>query len=215
MSAYQRPVAQALLHINAVGFSPQQPITFKSGLLAPVYVDNRRLPYHPAQWRIVIEAARALVTEQGLALDVIAGVATGGIPHSAALGYLLQQPSIFIRKEAKEYGAQQRIEGGEVAGRRVLLVEDMITTGGSSLSAIAALREAGALVTDVLAIISYGFAEAGQALAAAGVRLHTLTQFDMVLAEAQAQGRFTPAEAAIIHEWFADPPAWGRKHGTP
>src|SRR5689334_11197583 len=116
-------VARALLEIGAVGFSPNEPIRFKSGILSPVYVDNRKLPYYPQQWGIIIEGFKLQV--KSIHFDVIAGVAVGGVPHSAALGYALQMPSLFVRKEAKEHGKGQRVEGGEVSGKRVLLVEDL------------------------------------------------------------------------------------------
>src|SRR5262245_62097897 len=106
-------VARALLEIEAVGFSPQAPVTFKSGIVSPVYVDSRRLPYHPLQWRLVIEAFKALA--ETLAFDVIAGVAVGGVPHSSALAYVMQKPSVFVRKDAKEHGKKQLVEGGQVA----------------------------------------------------------------------------------------------------
>lgn len=204
-------VARALLAIGAVGFSPTQPVIFKSGIMSPVYVDNRRLPYHPTDWRIIIEGF-AQVCET-LPFDVLAGVAMGAVPHSAALGFHLGEPSVFVRKEAKTHGTQERISGGDVAGKRVLLLEDMVTTGSSSLSGVAALREAGATVQDIVAIVSYGFAEAQQALHEAHIKLHTLTDFSTILAEAQTQALFDEAAHAIINDWFNDPHNWATRHG--
>jgi orotate phosphoribosyltransferase len=213
MTLPQAQVAQALLAINAVGFSPQQPVTFKSGIISPVYVDNRRLPYHPAQWRVIIEGFQAYIAQNQLAFDVIGGIAVGGVPHSAALGYMLQMPSIFIRAEAKEHGAKKRVEGGDVVDKRVLLVEDMVTTGGSSLNGVNALRDEKALVSDMLAIISYGFQEADKAFSAANITLHTLTNFTVLLDEALKQDKFSTSEAEIIHDWFVDPHGWAGRHG--
>ncbi len=201
-------VARALLEIGAVGFSLMQPIKFKSGILSPMYVDNRRLPYHPAQWRVVIEAFAALVRDGAFACDVIAGVAVGGVPHSAALGYLTGIPSVFVRKEAKEHGTGSRVEGGAVDGKRVVLIEDMVTTGGSSLAAVAALREEGAIVTDLLAIISYDFREAAAAMFGAGILLNTLTRVPVVLEEARASGRLNEATFQRVQDWYADPYGW-------
>src|SRR5262245_17879726 len=104
-------IAQALLDIQAVGFTPEQPITFKSGIRSPVYVDNRRLPFHPAAWRLVIEGFAALIQALDLQFDAIAGIEAAGIPHSAALGYALEHPSLFVRKAPKEHGKGKRIEG--------------------------------------------------------------------------------------------------------
>jgi len=201
-------VAWTLLEIGAVGFSLSQPITFKSGILSPVYVDNRILPYHPAQWHVVIEGFKALIAEKKFDFEVIAGVAVGGVPHSAALGYTLGVPSVFVRKESKEHGKGQRIEGGVVAGKRVLLIEDMVTTGGSSLDAVQALRAAGAIVTDVCAIISYGLPEAQTAFPAADVRLHTLTTFDAILLSADMMGKLNAEEANVVRLWMQNPRGW-------
>ncbi len=201
-------VARALLEIRAVGFTPSKPITFKSGILSPVYVDNRTIPFHPHQWTIIIEGFQSLITTEKIVSDIIAGVAVGGVPHSAALSYLIKQPSVFIRKEAKEHGKGRRIEGGEVAGKHVLLIEDLVTTGGSSLSGVEALREEGAHVTDMLAIVSYGFEEATQAFANANVRLHTLTDFATILTEASSMQLFTDTEEALIQDWLSDPYTW-------
>jgi len=205
-------IAKALLKINAVGFSPQSPVTFKSGIISPVYVDNRQLIFHPTEWHSVVEGFHTLAEEQSLDCDVIAGVAVGGVPHSSALAYITASPSVFIRKEAKGHGKGNRIEGGDVKGKRVLLVEDLVTTGGSSLSGVEALRDAGAIITDVLAIVSYGFKESQEAFQHSELTLHTLTNFDTILAEALSQKLFTEAEASKIKEWFDDPHNWGAKY---
>ena len=204
----RRSIAKALLDIGAVGFSPGQPITFKSGILSPVYVDNRSLVFHPAQWRIIIDAFAALIREQQLDFDVIAGVALGGVPHSSALAYQIGQPSVFIRKGDKAHGKGKRIEGGDVGGIRVLLLEDLITTGGSSLSAVSAVRDAGAIVSDVIAIVSYGFAESERAFAAAEVKLHTLVDFETILQLALERELFSAEDEALIRSWFVDPHNW-------
>ncbi len=206
-------VAEALLAIGGVGFRVNDPITFKSGIVSPVYCDNRTFPFWPAQWKLVIEGFAALTRREGLRLDVIGGIEAAGIPHSAALGYAMGQPSIFIRKQAKEHGKRNRIEGGEVAGKRVLLVEDLVTTGGSSLSGVEALRHAGATVTDCLAIISYGFAEARDAFAEAGVTLHTLTDFEAVLCGAMKRDLLDEAGAAAVRDWLGDPHGWVARRG--
>ena len=201
-------VARALLDAGTVTLRPDEPVTFKSGLRSPVYVDNRRLISQPSPWRVVVQAFAAELPDEDV---VIAGVESAGIPHSSALAYAAGRPSVFVRKAAKEHGLARRIEGGDVAGRRTILVEDMVTTGGSSLSAVVALREAGAVVTDCLAIITYGFVEAGEAFAAAAVRLTTLTTFETVVAEAIVRAMIDRRGAELVRAWLADPHAWDER----
>jgi len=199
-------IARILLEIDCVGFAPQEPITFKSGILSPVYVDNRRLPAHPAEWRQVIAAFDAVRSQ--LMPQFVAGVATGGIPHSSALGYMSQTPAVFVRKEAKEYGKGRRIEGGDVTNQAVLLVEDLITTGSSSLSAVEALRDAGAQVDHVVAIVSYGFEEAMARFVEHGITLHTLTQFADIARVARETNRLSDHQLEIITQWMNNPRKW-------
>lgn len=207
---YSEQVAQALIDLRAFGYTPDQPITFKSGILSPVYIDNRILPFHPLQWRTVIMAFAQLIAHEQLAYDALAGIATAGIPHSSALAFHLQQPSLFIRKEAKGHGTQKRVEGGDVQGKHVLLVEDLVTMGGSSLDGVAVLREEGATVTDCLAIVTYGFEETAQRFADANVRLHVLLTFDE-LARYAVQARYLPEGAVeTIEAWRQNPHRWGR-----
>ena len=210
MPIHQR-VAQALLEIDAVKFDPDNPIRFKSGILSPVYVDNRSFPYYPPQWRIIIDGLCKSIEESNIEYDLIAGVALGGVPHAAALAHAAGKPMVIIRKETKEYGTQKLIEGGDVTAKRVLLIEDMITTGSSSLFAVNVLRQSGAVVADLLAIVSYGFDEAAQAFAAAHVRAHTLTNFAAILAVVAEQERFDESQRRIIEDWLRDPRGWENK----
>jgi orotate phosphoribosyltransferase len=206
-------IAEALIAIGGVGFRPGAPITFKSGIKSPVYCDNRRFPFWPAQWSNVIRGFEQLIAEQGIVVDVVGGVEAAGIPHSAALGFAMQKPSVFIRKEPKEHGTKKRVEGGDVAGRRVVLVEDLVTTGGSSLAAVEALRAEGAVVTDMLAIISYGFPEAVELFERAGVKLHATTDFETVLAVAKQQGVLSDADATVVQDWLTEPRGWAKRQG--
>lgn len=208
-----RAVAEALVNIGGARFQPEAPLTFKSGLRSPVYCDNRRFPFHPDAWRAVIEGFQSLIASDAIGFDVVGGLEAAGIPHSAALGYVMRVPSVFIRKAAKEHGTKKRVEGGRVDGRRVLLIEDLVTTGGSSLSGVEALRAEGALVTDCLAIISYGFAEARAAFEQAGVRLHTLTDFATVLDVVTSHGTLSPEAAAQVRSWLDEPHGWAARQG--
>jgi orotate phosphoribosyltransferase len=198
-------VARALLEAGTVTLTPDAPVTFKSGLRSPVYVDNRKLVFQPTAWNTVIEAFTA---ELPGGEPVIAGVESAGIPHSSALAFSAGLPSVFVRKAAKEHGLGRRIEGGDVSGHQTILVEDMVTTGGSSLSAVEALRESGAIVGDCFAIITYGFSEALAAFDEAAVTLTTLTTFGTVVAEALSAGTIDEREADLVRSWLADPHAW-------
>jgi orotate phosphoribosyltransferase len=211
--ARSREIAGALIAIEGVRFLPVAPITFKSGIKSPVYCDNRQFPFRPEEWAKVIRGFEALIAEQKIPVDVVGGVEAAGIPHSAALGFSMRLPSVFIRKELKEHGTRKRVEGGDVTGRRVVLVEDLVTTGGSSIAAIEALRAEGAVVGDCLAIISYGFPEAVERFEKAGVRLHAATTFQAVLESALESKMIDEAGAAVVRDWLEEPHAWAKRHG--
>lgn len=201
-------VAAALLEAGCVTVRPESPVTFTSGLRSPVYVDNRRLISHPGPWHVVVDALVAAIREQEPAVDIVAGVESSGIPHSSVVGFVSGLPTVFVRKDAREHGLARRIEGGDVAGRSVVLVEDMVSTGTSSLSAVDQLRNADAAIVNCLAIVSYGFAEAVQAFSDTGVGFSVLTTFGIVLDEGVASGHVDVTAAQIVRDWLADPHGW-------
>lgn len=211
---YQKEIARALLEINGgVVFRPKDPFTFKMGMIVPLYVDNRIFPYHPEQFKLVIEAFADKIEKDKIDFDVLAGIAVGGIPHSATLGYRLQKPSVFVRKEEKGYGKNKRVEGGDVNGKKILLVEDLVSTGSSSISGIQALRDEGAKVEDCLIIVSYEFPESKENFAKEKVNLHALTNFPTIFEQAVEMGKITEEEKKVVEEWYADPWNWAGKHG--
>ncbi len=197
-------VAEVLLEIGSVGFVPDSPISFKSGIKSPVYVDNRKFPFHPAEWNVVIEGFADIIKKNNINFDVIAGVEAAGIPHSAALGFFLKKPSVFVRKQAKDHGTKKMVEGGDVKGKKVLLIEDLVSMGNSSLSAIASLRAEGAIVEDCLVIVSYDFPEAKEAFIKNNVNLHTVTHFPTILEEATKRNILKDTDLKIVKEWFAE-----------
>lgn len=207
-STPSQKAAAALLSIGAVGLTPHKPITFKSGIISPVYVDNRILPSHPVEWKTVLTGLVNLIREKHLQPDVIAGIETAGIPHSATLGYMLDLPSVFIRKMSKDHGTKKMVEGGAVQGKKVLLIEDHISTGSSSLHGIEVLKAEGAEVLACLSITSYTFPEAKTAFTAAQVPLYTLAPFPQILEVAQQNSQLSPDEFALIGRWLADPHHW-------
>lgn len=205
---YSQKIAQALLRINAVGFCVEEPIVFTSGIKAPVYVDNRKFPFWPTEWHSVIEGFHTEIIAQDIKFDVLAGIEAAGIPHSSALAYRLHKPSVFIRKKPKEHGTKSKVEGGSVKDKEVLLIEDLITTGASSLAGVQALREAGAAVDHCLVIVTYGFKESQQAFQEAQVKLHALTSFPVILEEAEKTRNINAAQKQVIEQWLEDPHEW-------
>jgi len=205
-----RQIAGALLDIRAVGFVLEKPITFKSGIIAPMYIDNRRFPSYPKEWRIVLDGFIAKIKEQKTQFDILAGIETAGIPHSAGLGVLLTKPSIFIRKSAKDHGTKKMVEGGDVEGKIVLLIEDLVTTGGSSLHGVTELREAKAIVKDCFVIVSYGFAESKKSFKEANVKLTALTDIDTIMEVAEERGILDTKSKKIVKGWYGDPWNWGK-----
>jgi orotate phosphoribosyltransferase len=207
----EQKVARALLTIDAVGFAKGEPIRFKSGMLSPVYVDNRKLPSFPKHWRTVLGGIKERIRKSRMKFDFIAGVESAGIPHSAATGFYLKRPSVFVRKESKDHGTKKRVEGGNVKRKTVLLIEDLVTTGSSSLSSIKALRAEGAKVKDCIAIVTYGFPESLIAFKKLRVRLSPLVPFSIILKEAIKMKKCTSEEAQNVKEWYRDPWLWTRK----
>jgi orotate phosphoribosyltransferase len=210
---YQKEIARSLLEIGAVGFKPKEPLTFKSGIISPVYVDNRIFPSHPEKFQLVIEGFENLVKENNLDFGMVAGIAAGGIPYSAVLGYKMQKPSVFVRKEAKGHGKGKRVEGGDVAGKKILLVEDLVSTGGSSLSGVEALRSEDATISDCLIIVSYEFKEARDNFEKAKVSLHALTSFPIIFQEAVEMKIITEDVKKVVEDWLSDPHGWAGRHG--
>lgn len=204
----RRRLAQDLIDIGAVSLAPDQPFTWASGLLSPVYCDNRMTLGHPSVRRRIRDAFVETIREHALKPDVLAGTATAGIPHAAWLAEALGLPMTYVRSKPKEHGKGSQIEGPLDAGQHVVVIEDLVSTGGSSIGAVEALQSAGAAVEAVLAIFSYGLEAADDAFAAAGVPLYTLTDFTQLMSVAKAGGRLDEEGAASIAEWRRDPWAW-------
>jgi orotate phosphoribosyltransferase len=207
----EQKVAQELIKIGAVKFVPENPITFKSGIIAPIYVDNREFPFYPSSWKVVVEGFQELIKKNNINFDIIAGVAVGGIPHSAVLGFSLNKSSIFIRKEAKDHGTKSLVEGGNIKGKKVILIEDLVSTGGSSLKAVKEIRNAGGIIDECLVIVSYSFPEAKENFKNNNTKLFALTSVPVIIEEALKLGQITEEQMKEIKEWFLDPYKWGKK----
>ncbi len=203
-----RRIADDLLTIEAVALAPDEPFTWSSGLRAPIYCDNRLTLAHPRIRRGITQGFEHLVEAQQLAPDVIAGTATAGIPHAAWLADRLNRPMAYVRSERKEHGRKNQIEGRVAAGQRVVVIEDLISTGGSALGAVRALRKAGAVVPAVLAIFTYELDAAASAFAEAEVPLTTLTTFSVLRDVARDTGRLSDDAVRSLDAWRDDPAGW-------
>ena len=204
----QSEVARNLLKIRAVKLSPREPFTWASGLLSPIYCDNRVALSYP-ELRTFLKKCLAEKSTHFGTFDVVAGVATAGIPHGVLLADLLEQPFVYVRSGAKDHGRRNQIEGELHPGQRVLVIEDLISTGGSCLAAVDALRDAGAEVVGVLAIFQYGFDKAKVAFANKGVDFQTLTNYDALVQEAVRTGYVSQDDLQTLSEWRENPDGWG------
>jgi orotate phosphoribosyltransferase len=201
-------LAADLLRIKAVGFSPDAPFTWASGLKSPVYCDNRLTLAWPDVRARIAAGFGALIQAAGWQPEVIIGTATAGIPHAAWLADRLQLPMAYVRSKPKDHGRGNQIEGRVEAGQQGVIVEDLVSTGMSSLAVVQAVREAGVAVLGVVAIFSYDLPVARQAFAAAQVPLRPLLTFADLLSVAQAEALLSPDALASLQAWHADPQAW-------
>lgn len=203
-------VARLLLQINAIKLSPQNPFTWASGLRAPVYCDNRLIASYPAGRRIVVDGfvQKAAAFQP---FDVVAGIATGGIPYGAWLADRLDLPFIYVRSKAKEHGRQNLVEGELPAAARVLVIEDLVSTGGSSLAAVQGIRAAGGEVVGVLAIFTYALEQATEAFRNANCPIDTLTHYPALLEAALQANYIQAADVQTLQQWRDDPVQWSAK----
>ena len=212
-SAAAEAVARDLLRIGAVTLRPAEAFTWASGRRSPVYTDNRLTLGHHDVRRRIRDAFAEIVERLPQAPDVVAGTATAGIPHAAWLAERLDLPMAYVRSKPKAHGRGNQIEGPVEAGQRVVLVEDLVSTGGSVADAAAALRAAGATVETVVAIFGYGLDAAEARLDAAGLTTTTLTDLAALARVARADGSLSDDDLAALDAWRADPAAWSRARG--
>ena len=207
-------IAEILLEIGAVKVNMNPPFIWTSGIKSPVYCDNRKLISYPAERKKVIEGFVAAIKNLKLEPEFIGGTATAAIPWAAFLAYELNLPMIYIRPEKKEHGAGRQVEGDLPMGKKVLIVEDLISTGGSSIKAAQAVSdECKGIVSDVLAIVSWELAEAQKHFTEAGIRLTTLTNFSHITAAALARGAISKNEWQKVLEFKNNPREWADKIG--
>jgi len=205
-----KEIAENLLAREAVKVKIDPPFTWVSGIKSPVYCDNRKMISFVEERKDVIEAFKKIIEEKGLQFDVIGGTATAAIPWAAFLAYDLGVPMIYIRPEKKEHGAGKQIEGDLQPGKKVLIVEDLISTGGSSVKAANAVREEGQCeVTDVLAIVTWEIPKAITRFEEANLNLITLTDYTNIIGLAAEKGYIPADQLDVVLKFKEDPAAWG------
>ncbi len=208
MKTLEKIFAAKLLNIKAIKLQPNNPFTWASGWHSPFYCDNRKtLSYPELRTFVKVETAR-IVMERFPEVDAVAGVATGAIPQGALVADLLAKPFVYVRSKPKDHGLENLIEGELKPGMKVVVIEDLISTGGSSLKAVEAIRQNGCEVIGMVAAYTYGFPEAERAFKEAKVTLVTLTNYEAVVAEALRIGYIAEADVALLHEWRKDPANW-------
>ena len=201
----KRLIAKDLLKIKAVFFRPEEPFTWASGIKSPVYCDNR-LTLSDPEVRADVEGAMAqAVKEHFPEAEILMGTATAGIAHAAITAHLLGMPMGYVRSGAKDHGRQNRIEGKLVPGEKVVVIEDLISTGGSVLEVVDALKEEGADVLGVISIFTYGMKKAADRFAGAGVKAYSLTDFDTTANEAAKEGYIKPEDVDRLIAFRNDP----------
>ena len=208
MKKLEEQIARQLLQIKAIKLQPANPFTWASGWISPIYCDNRKtLSYPEVRDFIKVQFARR-VMEEWPEVDVIAGVATGAIAQGAMVADLLGKPFVYVRSSPKGHGLENLIEGDLKPGQKVVVIEDLISTGGSSLKAVEALRNNGAEVLGMLAIFSYGFKVAETNFAEADVKYETLSDYQALIKVAAEVGYVSSGDLSALSQWREDPANW-------
>ncbi len=205
-------VARDLLRIEAVTLSPDNPFTWASGLKAPLYCDNRLTMAYPEVRLRLTRGFLTLILEHNLTPEVIVGTATAGIPHAAWLAQALKRPMAYVRSKPKAHGRGNQIEGRIEPGQRVIVVEDLVSTGMSSMGSVEALRAAGAEVLALLAIFTYGLPGVAERFEKADVPFYTLTTFDTLLRVAYEDEHLSEDDFRSLKAWQQEPEAWSEAH---
>jgi len=215
MEKVAQQIAKTALDVGAIKLNTEEPFHWASGYYMPIYNDNRLLLGQAKHRRMVAEGMQQLIRRESLEYDVIAGTATAGIAPATSLADLEQGALIYVRPKPKQHGMQNQVEGKLEPGARALLIEDVISTGGSSMKAALALREAGAVVDACLCIFTYGFAASAKLFEENNCRIMPLLDFPTLLSIAQDFGNITEANADDLRQWMEAPFDWGNARGFP
>jgi orotate phosphoribosyltransferase len=205
-----KQIASALLDIGAVALRPNEPFTWSSGMKSPIYCDNRLTISYPEIRELIADGFVALIKQHYPDAEVIAGAATGGIPHAAWVAQKLNLPMIYVRDKPKGHGKENMIEGALKPNQKVVVIEDLISTGGSSLKVALAVNEAGGQALSVLAIFTYQFEKAVEAFAGANIPVQTLTDYTVLLEVAVQLGKIQAEDIALMQSWRTNPQDFGK-----
>ena len=211
MEAIEKAVAKSLLDIKAVMLRPENPFTWASGWKSPIYCDNRKVLSYPEIRENICRWMAEIIKKNYPEVEVIAGVATGAIAHGYLVAHILGKPFCYVRPKPKDHGTGSQIEGLLEAGAKVVIVEDLISTGMSSLAAKNALVNADADVLGMVAIFSYNFNQARKAFEDSNVELTTLSNYDTLIEVATEIGYVKESEKEVLKEWRISPSTWGKK----
>lgn len=203
-----KKVAEQLLEIGAVSLRPNDPFTWASGLKSPIYCDNRLTMSYPSVRDFIAERFVQVIKEAYPTVEVIAGTATAGIPHAAWVAEKMKLPMIYVRSSAKDHGKGNQIEGNLHKGQKVVLIEDLISTGGSVLDACQAIKNAGGEVLGVAAIFTYQLAKGVQNFADQQIPLQTLSNYSELIETAVELGKVNEEERQLLKKWREDPEHW-------
>ena len=210
MESIEKIVAKQLLDIKAVKLNVENPFTWASGWKSPIYCDNRKVLSYPDARKVVYTAFVEIIKKHFKDVEVIAGVATGAIAYGMMVAEVLGKPFVYVRPKPKDHGTGAQVEGDLPEKARVVVVEDLISTGGSSLAAVDALQKSGAIVLGMVAIFSYNFIRSREAFENANVELHTLSHYEALLEQAVEENYIKAEDLAILKEWRINPETWGK-----
>ena len=208
MSPIEKEIAQSLLQIKAIKLNPANPFTWASGWNSPIYCDNRKILSYPQVRKQVYQAFAQVIAAKYPEAEVIAGVATGAIAHGVLAAEALGKPFIYVRSAPKSHGLSNQVEGEVKPGSKVVVIEDLVSTGGSSLNAVQALRDAGVEVLGMVAIFTYGFPKAEENFKENKVKLDTLSDYNAMIDLAIEQGYVQATELETLKEWRQSPDTW-------
>ncbi|MCT1523942.1 orotate phosphoribosyltransferase [Sphingobacterium hotanense] len=208
LNEVEQKVAESLLQIKAIKLQPKSPFTWASGWKSPIYCDNRVALSHPSIRTYIRQKLSQLIQEEFGSVDMISGVATAGIPQGVLVAQDLGLPFSYVRSSAKDHGRQNMIEGEVISGQRVVVIEDLVSTGKSSLIAVKALREAGCNVVGLVSIFTYGFDEARKNFEEAKCTFHSLCNYDALVRVAASNSYIMESDIELLEKWRQDPANW-------